>query len=167
MQDPFLFSGTIESNLAHGVLNHTNEDLDRACKLACCYDFIHDSRYFPEGYKSELLDRGVNLSGGQKQRIAIARALMKKCKILIFDEATSALDANSEKEVQNAIDLISREGRITTIIIAHRLSTVKNCDKIFVLKDGSVVEQGNHSFLIGLNGVYRQLVDKQLETFRE
>lgn len=91
-----------------------------------------------------LGDRGSTLSGGQKQRIAIARALIKKANILIFDEATSALDANSEHEVQNAIDKIIKQSKLTTVIIAHRLSTIKNCDRIIVMKGGEIIEQGSH-----------------------
>ena len=107
-------------------------------------------------------ERGVKVSGGQKQRIAIARALMKNSKILIFDEATSALDAESETKIQKSIYNIARERNITTIIIAHRLSTIINADEILVIKDGKVVEKGNHEYLIKKNGEYKSLFQKQL-----
>ena len=137
--------------------------VDNAAKKANAYNFINDKEQFPEGYKTLLGTRGTNLSGGQKQRIAIARALIKNVKILIFDEATSALDANSEYEVQKAIDNIVKCGDITTVIIAHRLSTVKNSDRILVMKNGIIVEEGSHNVLKDKNGYYKQLIDKQLE----
>jgi ABC-type multidrug transport system fused ATPase/permease subunit len=162
-QDPMLFTGTIRSNITFAIDNYTEEELEKACKDSYCYEFIMDKKAFPDGYESKVHERGNNLSGGQKQRIAIARALMKKVKILILDEATSALDAKSENEVQKALDRICHENKITTIIIAHRLSTVKNCDRIHVIKNGNIIEQGKHQDLLDLNGEYRKLVDKQLE----
>ena len=107
-------------------------------------------------------ERGTNISGGQKQRIAIARAIMKDVKILIFDEATSALDAESESEVQLALDNIIKTKKITTIIIAHRLSTIRNSDKILFLSKGEIIESGTHDELIKLNGEYKKLVAKQM-----
>ena len=112
--------------------------------------------------KTIVGDRGTNVSGGQKQRIAIARAIMKDVKILIFDEATSALDAESESEVQLALDNIIKNKKITTIIIAHRLSTIKNADKILFLSKGEIIESGTHDELIELNGEYKKLVAKQM-----
>lgn len=159
-QDPMLFTGTIRSNLLFAVDDVPQEKLDHICKLANCYEFIHNLQ---NGYDSEVLERGSNLSGGQRQRIAIARALLKKIKILILDEATSALDATCENEVQKALEKICHETKITTIIIAHRLSTVKSADRIHVLKNGCIVEQGSHDYLLSLNGDYRRLIEKQLE----
>jgi ABC-type multidrug transport system fused ATPase/permease subunit len=162
-QEPVLFSGTIEENISYSVDSYTKEDLDRVTKLANAYNFIHDKDQFPEGYKTIVGERGVKVSGGQKQRIAIARALIKNAKILIFDEATSALDAESENEVQKAIDNVVKNGNITTIIIAHRLSTVKNANKIYVMNKGKIVEEGRHKELLKLNGYYKHLVQRQLE----
>ena len=161
-QEPALFSGTVEENITYAVDSYTKDDLDYYSKLANVYDFIHDKAQFPEGYKTIVGERGVKISGGQKQRIAIARALMKKSRLLIFDEATSALDAESESEVQIAIDKIIKMGNITTIIIAHRLSTVKNANRIFVMSKGKIVEEGSHIELLKRNGIYKVLVQTQL-----
>jgi len=124
--------------------------------MAHAHDFIEK---FPDGYQTLVGERGTQLSGGQRQRIAIARAILKDAKILILDEATSALDTESELSVQDALEKLMK-GR-TTIIIAHRLSTIRNADVIFVLKDGIVVEEGNHNSLIEKNGFYTQLVQSQ------
>lgn len=124
--------------------------------------FVNDKSLFPDGYKTRVGERGTSISGGQKQRIAIARALMRDSKILIFDEATSALDAESENQVQSAIDNVIKLRHITTIIIAHRLCTVKNADLIIFLSNGKVVEKGTHKELIELDGEYKKLVKRQL-----
>jgi len=136
--------------------------LDEACRKASCFEFIKDERIFPEGYDTEVGERGVRLSGGQKQRVAIARALIRDPEVILLDEATSALDTESEFQVQQAIDKLCADGGKTVIVIAHRLSTVKNADRIICLKYGEVVEQGTHDELIAANGVYKQLVDRQL-----
>lgn len=115
---------------------------------------------FPDGYSTLVGERGAKLSGGQKQRIAIARALIRKPKVLLLDEATSALDTGSEALVQAALDKLIKNGKQTTIIVAHRLSTIKDADEIIVMKHGEVLERGNHDTLVALNGVYRNLVDK-------
>ena len=168
-QEPTLFSMTVRENIIYGVYkDNLNEEekknlekkLKNIMSKSSC-TFIFDKKIFPDGLDTQI--SGCNLSGGQKQRIAIARALMKDVKILIFDEATSALDAESESDVQLAIQKIIKEFGITTIIIAHRLSTIKNCDKIFVLKNGEIVEVGNHNDLLMKKGFYKQLVDKQIE----
>lgn len=142
-QDPILFNDTIYNNIAFGIENATEEEIIRAAKIANAHDFIIS---FPEKYQTIIGDRGSKLSGGQKQRISIARALLKNPSILILDEATSALDTESEKLVQEAINRLM-ENR-TSIIIAHRLSTIVHADIIYVLKDGEIIESGNHHDLI-------------------
>ena len=161
-QEPILNSGTIEENITYGVDSVKKSQFDEVLKLSNIDSFVNDKNLFPEGLKTLVGERGANISGGQKQRIAIARALMKNSKILIFDEATSALDAESEAEVQRAIDNIIKEKGITIIIIAHRLSTIINADAIAVLNKGCVVEMGKHEELMNKNGEYKKLFQKQL-----
>ncbi len=161
-QEPILNSGTIEENITYGVDSVKKSQFDEVLKLSNINSFVNDKNLFPEGLKTLVGERGANISGGQKQRIAIARALMKNSKILIFDEATSALDAESEAEVQRAIDNIIKEKGITIIIIAHRLSTIINADAIAVLNKGCVVEMGKHEELMNKNGEYKKLFQKQL-----
>ncbi|KAJ3035729.1 hypothetical protein HDV00_003441 [Rhizophlyctis rosea] len=156
-QEPVLFALTIKQNILLGLPPNTDippAQFISVCKMAACHDFVTK---FPLGYDTPVTP-GM-LSGGQKQRIAIARALIKDPKILLLDEATSALDTKSERLVQKALDAASK-GR-TTIVIAHRLSTVRNADVIYVMQRGEVIEQGNHDELYARNGVYTQLVDKQ------
>ena len=162
-QEPVLFNGTIEENIIYGVEKYTKNDLYDAAKNANCYNFIMDTDQFPEGFNTIVGEKGSTLSGGQKQRIAIARALLKKPKILIFDESTSALDSESEYEVQQSINNLIKKGNITAIIIAHRLSTIMNCKRIIVLKHGVLAEQGNHETLFQLGGIYYNLVKKQMK----
>jgi ATP-binding cassette subfamily B (MDR/TAP) protein 1 len=160
-QEPVLFDMTIGENIRFGVEDHksvSQKDVEDACKAANIHTFISG---LPQGYDTRVGDKGSQLSGGQKQRIAIARALIRKPKVLLLDEATSALDSDSEKLVQEALDNILREGERTSITIAHRLSTVKNADVICVIKDGRVIEQGNHWELLKLNGVYSDMVHEQ------
>ncbi len=161
-QEPILNSGTIEENITYGISSYKKSDFEEILKLSNVNSFINDTNLFPDGLKTLVGERGIKVSGGQKQRIAIARALMKNAKILIFDEATSALDAESEGEVQKAIDNIVKNKGITTVIIAHRLSTIINADQIAVLNKGSVVEIGTHKELIEKNGEYKKLFQKQL-----
>ena len=142
--------------------NYDEEELKDVLKITCVDTFINDKVLFPKGLDTLVGERGIRVSGGQKQRIAIARALMKDSKIIIFDEATSALDAESEAEVQKSINNIIKNRNITLIIIAHRLSTIVNADKIIVINNGQVVESGNHKELIDKNGEYKKLFDKQL-----
>ena len=163
-QEPSLYSTTIEDNVTYGITEYTMERFKKVCELANIDKFVNDKSLFPNGYKTLVGEKGAQISGGQKQRIAIARALMKNTKILIFDEATSALDAESENEVQNAIDNIAKEKGVTIIIIAHRLSTIKNADYILFMDKGQIIEQGTHKELIELNGEYKKLVNRQLET---
>lgn len=117
---------------------------------------------FPLCYETLVGERGVKLSGGQKQRIAIARALIRKPKLLLLDEATSALDAESEHQVQQALDLLISSGKQTVVVVAHRLSTIRDANEIIVMQHGEVKERGNHSSLLALNGVYKNLVSRQL-----
>ncbi|TNE45026.1 MAG: ATP-binding cassette domain-containing protein [Deltaproteobacteria bacterium] len=155
-QEPILFSTTIADNIRYGRLTATQEELEAAAKAANAHDFISS---FPEGYETTVGERGVQLSGGQKQRIAIARAVLKDPRILILDEATSALDAESESLVKDALDRLM-EGR-TTLVIAHRLSTVKDADRVVVLDQGRIAQSGTHDELLHVDGIYRRLVEKQ------
>ncbi|CAD8082149.1 unnamed protein product [Paramecium sonneborni] len=164
-QDPVLFEGTIESNIIYGTENYTKDDFEWATKAAGVWQFVSDKFKFPHGFDTFVGEHGYTLSGGQKQRIVIARALLKRPKILIFDEATSALDAESEFQVQSAIDELIQKGNqnITVLVIAHRLSTIVNCNRIIVLQNGIVAEQGTHQELLNNpDGIYRQLVERQL-----
>ncbi|MFK8038409.1 MAG: ABC transporter ATP-binding protein [Crocinitomicaceae bacterium] len=157
-QDVILFSGSIRNNIAYGDLEATDEEIKAAAKKANAFEFISE---FPDGFETEVGDRGIQLSGGQKQRVAIARAVLKNPKLLILDEATSALDTESEKLVQDALDKLM-ENR-TSIVIAHRLSTIKNADLILVLENGKVKQQGKHDDLIAnTDGIYYQLNNNQV-----
>lgn len=160
-QEPVLNSGSILSNITYGVDSYDEDCLKEILKLTYVDKFVNDKSLFPDGLNTLVGERGMKISGGQKQRIAIARALMKNSKILIFDEATSALDAESEAVIQKAIDNIVKKKEITIIIIAHRLSTIINADKIVVINEGTVVEIGNHKELINKEGEYKKLFGKQ------
>lgn len=152
LQDVFLFNGTIAENIRYSNLSASDEDVIRASKAAHAHDFI---AALPDGYDTEIGERGVKLSGGQKQRLAIARAVLKNAPILILDEATSAVDTETEAEIQDALNQLMK-GR-TSIVIAHRLSTIKHADQIIVLEHGKVVEHGRHEELIFGNGRYQRL----------
>jgi ABC-type multidrug transport system fused ATPase/permease subunit len=152
-QDVILFGGTIKENIAYGKPEASDEEIMLAAKQANALNFIES---FPEKFETLVGERGIKLSGGQRQRIAIARALLKNPSILILDEATSSLDSESEKLVQEALEILM-EGR-TSIIIAHRLSTIRSADQILVLDNGVIAEQGTHQELIALeNGIYKNL----------
>ena len=157
-QDVFLFAGTIRENIAYGKINATDEEILAAAKRANIYDFIQS---MPDGLDTYVGERGVKLSGGQKQRISIARAFLKNPPVLILDEATSALDNVTEMQIQQALDELSK-GR-TTLVVAHRLSTVKNADNIIVIDKTGIIEEGNHDELIKLNGVYANLYQYQFK----
>ena len=156
-QDTFLFNTSVRNNIAYGCSHATDAEIFEAAKRANAYEFIIQ---LPDGWETQLGDRGVLLSGGQRQRIAIARALLQDPEILILDEATSALDTVSERLVQEAIDNLSRDR--TTLVIAHRLSTVQKADQIAVMDQGRVVELGSHDELLAKNGYYANLCKMQL-----
>lgn len=158
-QEVILFGGSIRENILYGKPSATEEELIQAAKKANAWEFISK---FPEGLDTLVGERGVKLSGGQKQRIAIARAILKDPLVLLLDEATSALDAESEKLVQDALDVLM-EGR-TSIIIAHRLATIRDVDCIYVLEDGKVAESGKHKDLVDKEGLYSQLANLQFNS---
>lgn len=155
-QEAILFNDTFFNNIAFGVENATMEQVVEAAKIANAHDFIMEK---PEGYNTNIGDRGGKLSGGQRQRVSIARAILKNPPILILDEATSALDTESERLVQEALERLMKTR--TTIAIAHRLSTIKNADEICVLYEGEIVERGRHEELLELDGYYKRLNDMQ------
>ena len=164
-QEPVLFAGTVYENVAYGLFGTPKADLpaaeqralvEKACKDAYAEEFIER---LPKGYDTQLGERAMNLSGGQKQRLAIARSIVSEPRVLLLDEATSALDPNAEKIVQQALDRVSKDR--TTIVIAHKLSTIRNADNIAVMADGAVIEQGTHDDLLARNGAYSRLVKAQ------
>jgi ATP-binding cassette subfamily B protein len=157
-QDTVLFNDTIAYNIRYGRTDATEEEVEKAAEMAQISRFI---QHLPDGYKAMVGERGLKLSGGEKQRVAIARTILKAPPILILDEATSALDTATEQEIQSALDIVSR-GR-TTLVIAHRLSTVIGADEIIVLKDGLIAERGTHRQLLKHKGLYASMWDRQRE----
>ena len=157
-QDVILFDDTIKNNISYAKINASDEEIINACKYAAADEFIDK---LPKGYETLIGENGVRLSGGQKQRISIARAVLKESPIILLDEATSSLDAESEEIVQNAISNLTKNK--TTLVIAHRLSTIHNADKIFVMKNGKVLNSGSHDFLISNCEEYKSLYKKQLK----
>ena len=155
-QEPILFATSVTDNIRYGRLDATPAEVEEAARAANAHEFVSA---FAEGYDTPVGERGVRLSGGQKQRIAIARALLKDPRVLVLDEATSALDAESEHLVQEALDRLMK-GR-TTLVIAHRLSTVKGADRVVVLDQGRVAQAGTHDDLVATDGLYRRLVERQ------
>ena len=160
-QDTVLFNDTIFYNIKYGRADATDEEVIAAAKMAQIDDFV---KTLPDGYNTMVGERGLKLSGGEKQRVAIARTILKGPPILILDEATSALDSHTEKEIQDALDRVSRDR--TTVVIAHRLSTIIHADIILVLRDGEIVEQGTHAELIGNDGLYASLWSRQRQAER-
>lgn len=155
-QEPFLFDDTLAANIAYGRPGATAEDIVAAARAAAAHDFISA---LPEGYATRAGEAGLRLSGGQRQRVAIARAFLKDAPILLLDEATSALDTESEALVQSALERLM-QGR-ATLMIAHRLSTVRNADRIHVIDAGRVVETGSHAELVRQGGLYSRLARQQ------
>ena len=171
-QEPSLFDGTIRENLIYGLSENEldintskNKDkYDKEIKWSLNIsqaNFVFDESKFPLGLDTIVGSKGAKLSGGQKQRIAIARALIKKPKILILDEATSALDSESEAVFQK--ELFNLKGKMTIIIVSHRLCTIKDCDEIVVINEGKIVEKGKHEELIACRGIYHSLMEKQID----
>ena len=158
MQDIFLFSDTIKNNIAFGTPNATDAEIKEAARMADAHSFISN---LPDGYDTLVGERGVGLSGGQRQRICLARALLKNPSILILDDATSALDTETEFFIQGNL----RKTYRTQIIIAHRISSVKNADLILVFDHGSLVEWGTHEKLLDQNGYYKSVYERQLGDF--
>ena len=171
-QEPVLFARTIEENITYGLENGGggggdgaaapgSEEVVRAARLANAHDFIGT---FEHAYETVVGERGTQLSGGQKQRVAIARALVRRPAVLLLDEATSALDAESEAVVQAAIDSMIAQGGMTVLVVAHRLSTIRNADRIVIISAGAVKESGKHDELLALKGEYANLVARQMHS---
>jgi ATP-binding cassette subfamily B protein len=157
-QDTVLFNDTIRYNIRYGRWEASDAEVEEAAKLAQIDPLI---RLAPKGYETEVGERGLKLSGGEKQRVAIARTILKAPPILVLDEATSALDSHTEKEIQDALERVSK-GR-TTLVIAHRLSTIVGADEIIVLDQGVIVERGTHYALLAKNGLYASMGNRQRE----
>jgi ABC-type multidrug transport system fused ATPase/permease subunit len=165
LQTSLLFSVSVKENIAYGRPDATLDEIVEAAKAAQAHEFILE---LPQGYDTVVGEKGITLSGGQRQRIAIARALLMNPHILILDDSTSSVDTQTERLIQKALNRLM-EGR-TTFIIAHRLSTVRRADRILVMDQGRIAEQGTHADLLALNGLYREIYDLQLrdqERFRE
>jgi subfamily B ATP-binding cassette protein MsbA len=156
-QDVILFDDTIKANILYGNVFASNEEIIKACKFAAAQDFVEK---LPNKYETVIGENGIKLSGGQKQRLSIARAILKNSSIILLDEATSSLDSESESVIQHAIENLTKNK--TTIIIAHRLSTVMNCDKILVFEKGQIIEEGKHEFLVNNSSTYKRLYEKQI-----
>jgi ATP-binding cassette subfamily B protein len=159
LQEPFLFNGTIAENIAYGKPGASIEDVIAAARAACAHEFIVQK---PDGYDTQVGEKGSRLSGGERQRVSIARAILNNPRILILDEATSSVDVETEKRIQQAIGNLTA-GR-TTFAIAHRLSTLRNADRLVVLEKGQIVEQGTHTELMDKKGVFYNLVETQKQT---
>ena len=152
LQDTFLFNGTIEENIGYARPDATREEIEEAAKAA---DIHEDILLMPDGYKTQVGERGLRLSGGQKQRISIARAILRRSPIIILDEATASVDVETERQIQKAISSIA--GKRTIIAIAHRLSTIRSADLILVMEDGVIAEAGTHEELIQKGGMYARM----------
>jgi ATP-binding cassette subfamily B protein len=162
LQEVFLFTGTVRDNIAFGKPDATQEEVETVAKLAKAHEFIMS---FPQGYNTMVGERGITLSGGQKQRIAIARTLITNPKILILDDSLSFVDAKTEQDIQQALKAVMK-GR-TSFVIAQRLSTIKNADRIMILENGRIAEMGTHEELVALNGIYKRIYETQFEALNE
>jgi ATP-binding cassette subfamily B multidrug efflux pump len=156
-QDGFLFSSTIKENIAFDPKPHSMDEVEDAAKLAQVYDNIVE---FPGGFDTALGERGLSLSGGQRQRVSIARAIIKRPSILVFDDSLSAVDTDTEDRILAGLDTVMQDR--TTIIIGHRISSVRRADQIIVLDEGRIVERGTHDALVGLKGIYADMYHRQL-----
>ncbi|MCL4498810.1 MAG: ATP-binding cassette domain-containing protein, partial [Chloroflexi bacterium] len=161
LQESFLFNMTIRENICYGRGSATDAEVIAAAKAACAHDFIIE---FPEGYNTEIGERGVRLSGGQRQRLSIARAILVNPRILILDEATSSVDTRTDYLIQRALDTLMRDR--TTLVIAHRLSTVQRADVILLMAEGRIVARGTHRELLATNETYQQLYEIQFQLQR-
>ena len=161
-QDTVMFNSTIGYNIGYGRNGASQDDIAAASKMASIDQFIAS---LPDGYDTMVGERGLKLSGGEKQRVAIARAILKKPSIFLFDEATSALDSRTEKEIQHALDTVSKSQ--TTLVIAHRLSTIVNADEVIVLAKGKIIERGTHRQLLSQKGLYAQMWERQSSGFQD
>ena len=156
-QDTTLFDDTIKNNIAYANLDASESEIIEAAKLSFCDEFINE---LPQKYETIIGENGIRLSGGEKQRISIARAILKKSQIILLDEATSSLDSETEEKIQSAIDVLTKNK--TTIVIAHRLSTVLNSNKIFVVESGKIIASGKHEELLQNSKQYKNFYDKQI-----
>jgi ATP-binding cassette subfamily B protein len=156
-QEVFLFSDSIKNNIAFGISDPDTQSIENAAKNAAVY---HNIKEFDKGFETLIGERGITLSGGQKQRLSIARAIIKEPQILIFDDCLSAVDTRTEEQILNNLGRIMKDK--TSILIAHRVSTIKNADKILVIEKGEIIEQGNHKTLMARKGIYFELYEKQL-----
>jgi len=156
-QDITLFDDTVKNNIAYAIDEAKDEEILEAAKLSFCDEFI---KQMPNGINTLIGENGVRLSGGEKQRLSIARAMLKKSKIILLDEATSSLDADTESKIQEALNYLTKDR--TTLVIAHRLSTIMNSNKIFVVDHGNIVAEGNHDDLIKTSSIYKNFYEKQL-----
>ena len=156
-QDITLFDDTIKSNISYSKINASDDEIYEAARLSFCDDFIEN---LPEKYNTIIGENGFRLSGGEKQRLSIARAILKKSKIVLLDEATSSLDSETESKIQEAINILTRDR--TTLVIAHRLSTIISSKKIYVLKNGEVIDEGSHNDLLNKSDVYKEFYERQL-----
>ena len=156
-QEVTLFDDTIKNNISYADINASQDEIIEVAKLSFAHDFIQK---LPDGYNTLIGENGLRLSGGEKQRISIARAMLKKSKIILLDEATSSLDAETENKIQQALNILIKDR--TAVVIAHRLSTILNSDNIYVMSNGKIIDTGNHSELLSNSEIYKSIYQKQI-----